>query len=81
VHADEVLTAFLELESQMAVKEMAFQEKACFASVAGCTAKVLFTAVGGCKSASDYVIRQFQLIFGTAGQAAGAGSSLRHCLA
>ena len=47
MHADEVLTAFLELESQMAVKEMAFQEKACFASVAGCTAKVLYTAVGG----------------------------------
>jgi hypothetical protein len=35
VHADEKLTAFLELESQLVVKGMDFSEKACFAPVAG----------------------------------------------
>jgi hypothetical protein len=48
VRADELLTAFLELESQLVVKGMAFLEKACFESVAGCTTKVLYTAVREC---------------------------------
>jgi len=30
VRADEMLTAFVELESQLAVKGMAFSERACF---------------------------------------------------
>jgi hypothetical protein len=39
-------TAFVELEVQLAVKGIAFYEKACFASVARCTTKVPYTAVG-----------------------------------
>jgi hypothetical protein len=46
VRADEKLTAFVELEVQLAVKGIAFYEKACFASVARCTTKVPYTALG-----------------------------------
>jgi hypothetical protein len=56
-----------ELESQLVVKGMDFSEKACFAPVAGYTTKVPYTAIGSAdKSVSDYVIREFHLIFGTA---------------
>jgi hypothetical protein len=41
VRADEKLTAFAELESQLAVKGMAFQEKTCFASAAASTTKIV----------------------------------------
>ena len=60
MHAEEKLTAFKELESAIAGQGgMAFSEKVCFASVPGCTTKVLYTTVGGAdKFVSDSVTRQ-----------------------
>jgi len=77
VRPDEKLTAFLELESQLAAKGIA-----CFASVAGCTTKVPYTAVGSAgKFIHDYVIRRFNASSARAEDTGGAEHSLRHRLA
>ena len=58
VHADEKLTAFIELESAVGAAE---RSEDC-----GARKITLDNCCGSSKSLLDFVIRQFQLIFGTA---------------